>query len=493
VIIGVALAPLVFTPDFGLPVTISIVSIFAAIIGVLVSRNFRSIIEWFFVLLGSLKILALIHWGFFILFGVASPLVSVADFDTQIAYLTYSFSPYLVLTLMFIFVLRPFFGLFTIKFPVADVKVEAPKRNDLFFVFVLLLSVLAPLYPLLPSVNPRGGMIGVDINDYVEAADLVGEDLSQVFRVYGGSRPLLFLIIKGVQGLLGFETHSSILFLPVLLMPLLIVSVMFFTFEVFRNQEIAEWAAFFTICGYPTVAGMYGYLLTNLLALSLVNFSLGFLFRSLRKGSSRSLILAIFFGVLVVFTHPWTLNQYFSGVVVLLILLALWARKEKIFKETSWFVFLYFFSVSAADVMKEFFLRGAGSVSAYSAVSSHLTSMPLFWGNLIAAMNFLYGGFFSNILLLSLVTFAILFYEDRDVSSLYLSILVFLSSLVFFMGDDMIKSRVFFNLPIGMFAAYGFMRLKQLFEKQSQLAKVFTYYSSVSMLAFLFRSLANLV
>jgi hypothetical protein len=197
--------------------------------------------------------------------------------------------------------------------------------------------------------------------------------------------------------------------------------------------------------------------------------------------------------VLVVFTHPWTLNQYFSGVVVLLILLALWARKEKIFKETSWFVFLYFISVSASAVMKELLLRGAGSVSANSAVSSNLTSIPLFWGNLIAAMNFLYGGFFSNILLLSLVTFAILFYEDRDVSSLYLSILVFLSSLVFFMGDDMIKSRVFFNLPIGMFAAYGFMRLKQLFEKQSQLAKVFTYYSSVSMLAFLFRSLANLV
>jgi hypothetical protein len=46
--------------------------------------------------------------------------------------------------------------------------------------------------------------------------------------------------------------------------------------------------------------------------------------------------------------------------------------------------------------------------------------------------------------------------------------------MVFFIGDDKIKSRILFNLPIGMFAAYGFVRLKQLFEKQSQLSFVFT-------------------
>lgn len=493
IIIGVALAPLVFTPDFGLPVTISIISIFAALIGVLLSQDFGEYLKWFFLILGSLKALALVHWGFFILFGVASPLISLADFEKQIAYLTYSFSPYLVLTLMFLFLLRPLFGLFTIKFPGLEAKVENPKGNARFLYFLVLLSVLAPLYPLLPSVNPRGGMIGVDINHYVEAADLVEEDLSQVFRVSGGSRPLMYLIIQGFQGFMGFQTYSSILYIPVLLMPLLLVSVIFFTFEVFRDKEIAEWAAFFTICGYPTVAGLFGFLLTNLLALSLVNFSLGFLFRSLRKGSLQSLILACFIGVLLAFTHPWTLNQYYSGVVVLLILLAFWSRKGKILKETSWFVFIYFISVSAADVIKEILLRGAGSVSAYTAVSSNLTSMTLFWGNLIAAMNFLFGGYFSNILLLSLVIFAILFYENQDVSSLYLAILLFLSSLVFFIGDDMIKSRILFNLPIGMFAAYGFVRLKQLFKNQNQLGIVFTYFSIISMLAFLFRSLANLV
>jgi hypothetical protein len=245
VLLGVALAPFVFTPDFGLPVTISVVSLFAAFIGVLVSRNLRSFLGWFFALYGALKVLALVHWGVFIPFGVTSPLISVVDFERQIAYLAYSFSPYLVLTLMFLFLLRPFFGFPTIKFPGLDTKVGSLKGNDLFYVFILLLSVLAPLYPVFPSVNPRSGMIGVDINDYVVAADLVEEDLSQVFRVAGGSRPLIYLLIHGFQGLRGFETYSSIVFLPVLLMPLLILSVFFFTFEVFRDREIAEWAAFF--------------------------------------------------------------------------------------------------------------------------------------------------------------------------------------------------------------------------------------------------------
>jgi hypothetical protein len=493
IILGIALAPLVFTSYFGLPGTISVITISASLIGVFLSQDFGGYLRWFFLLLGSLKALALVHWGFFILFGVASPLVSVADFERTIAYLTYSFSPYLVLTLMFLFLLRPIFGLFTVKFPELKAKVENPKGNTRFLYFLVFLSVLASLYPMLPTVNPRSGMIGVDIDEYVEAADLVEEDLSQIFRVSGGSRPLIYLIIQIFQGLMGFQTNSSILYLPLLLMPLLVMSVIFFTFEVFRDKEISEWAAFFTICGYPTVVGMHGYLLTNLLALSLVNLSLGFLFKSLRKGSSRSLILASIFGVLVVFTHPWTLNQYFSGVVVLLIFLVFWSREGKLLKETSWFVFLYFISVSAADVLKELLLRGAGSVSAYTAVSSNLTSMTLFWGDLTAAINFMFGGFYANILLLSLVICAVLFYEEQDVPSLYFVILLFLSSMVFLIGDDTIKSRILFNIPIGMFAAYGFIKLKQILENWSKLGTAFTFYSIISMLTFLFRSLANLI
>jgi hypothetical protein len=68
-----------------------------------------------------------------------------------------------------------------------------------------------------------------------------------------------------------------------------------------------------------------------------------------------------------------------------------------------------------------------------------------------------------------------------------------LSSLVFFIGNADIKSRILFNLPIGMFAAYGFVRMKRLLEDRDQLNLVFTSFSFVCMLAFLFRSLANLV
>jgi len=84
----------------------------------------------------------------------------------------------------------------------------------------------------------------------------------------------------------------------------MIVAVFFRAFQAFGDWWLSSWAAFFTACGYQITVGVYSYFLTNILGLCLTFLSLGFLFRSLRRGCKISLALASILGVLLVFTHP---------------------------------------------------------------------------------------------------------------------------------------------------------------------------------------------
>lgn len=161
--------------------------------------------------------------------------------------------------------------------------------------------------------------MGVDIQAYVEAGEIVECDLSKAFNVMNGSRPLIFSVIYGFQKLLGSDVSTAVRFLPLILNPLILISVFFLAFKTTRDLRLSNWAAFFTACGYHVTVGMYSYLLTNMLALSLIWLSLGFQFRSLRRGCDTSLALASILGVLLVFTHPWTSNQY--GVTTILTLI----------------------------------------------------------------------------------------------------------------------------------------------------------------------------
>ena len=214
---------------------------------------------------------------------------------------------------MFMWILKPLlrWGLGK-EAVVGEVKKEG-KPSHWSVALLLLsisLSVVAALYPYSPAINPRGLNVGVDIQAYVRAGKIVEGNPFQAFNVSGGSRPLIFLAIYGFQGLLGSDVSTAVMFLPVILNPLMVAAAFFLAFEAFGDWRLSSWAAFFTACGYQVTVGMYSYFLTNMLALSLAFLSLGFLFRSLRRGCNVSLASASVLGVLLVFTYPWTFDQY---------------------------------------------------------------------------------------------------------------------------------------------------------------------------------------
>ena len=82
--------------------------------------------------------------------------------------------------------------------------------------------------------------------------------------------------------------------------------------------------------------------------------------------------------------------------------------------------------------------------------------------------------------------------DFKNVYERYISIIIAVTSVVFLLGVEIIKSRLFFNLPIGILAALGFLYLKQRIKDK------FTRYSLIvftvtSMCVYLFQSLGMIV
>ena len=98
----------------------------------------------------------------------------------------------------------------------------------------------------------------------------------------------------------------------------------------------------------------------------------------------------------------------------------------------------------------------------------------------------------SSLVLLGLAVVGVYFLERRDVPEVYFRVLMLATSLLFIVGDETIKSRLLYNVPIGLFAASGlvsFLRRRVTRDYKN----VFASFVTLSMVAYLFRSLANLV
>lgn len=362
-------------------------------------------------------------------------------------------------------------------------------------IFSISLGIISALYPYSPAINPEGKGVGVDIHsyvDYVHSAEIVEKDISQAFRVSDGSRPVIFMLIYGFQGVTGSDAFTAVKFLPIILNPLMIAASFFLALQAFGDEWVAAWTAFFTACGYQVTVGMYSYFLTNMLALSLAFLSLGFLFRSLRRDCNTSLSLASILGVLLVFTHPWMSNQYGATTILTIIISYNRTRKKKGSYENTKRTLLYIASLGLSDLAKTLLLHGSGAISASSTVISNISSLPEFWLDSIFSFRLRFGGTLSVFILVGLAVLGVYLSGFGEFSEIYFTIFLVLTSLLFPIGDKVIKSRLLYNVPIGLFAAIGMSSLSR-WKFNDNFKKFFILFVVLNLTVYLFRSLANLV
>lgn len=494
------MSALLVYPFLSLAGGIAVASLLATIGGLWYDRDFGGFFFWGFLLLSLVEGLALLHWLVFVPMGWASPVEGVALLETGLFYISGYLAPLLVLPFLFMWALRPLVSwLWHVESNsrmIARSEMRISKRAFLFLVFSLLIGVLAALYPHISTINPKEVAVGVDYVSYVEHAELVEHNISRSMEMMGGTRTPIFLLIFYIQKFFGSDASFTVKFLPVLLNPLLVVSVYFLASELFRDSWAAAWAAFFTASGIQVTVGMYTYFLTNLLGLIFILFSLGLLFKALRLGCWRYLVFSCLAGGLLAFTHPWSFVQYFAVTVFSLGVLWYAARNNECSTNFR-MIFVYLAALAISDVLKTTFFeyyigRGVGGVYAASTAVKMISGLSEFWYSSIFSFRLLFGGTLSSVALFSLSAVGISLLGLYSYSEAFFVSIPFVSSILFLIGDETIKSRILFNIPFGLYAACGFLwLLKQ--EGVEKFNSVLTSFIFLSMLVYLFRSLGNLV
>jgi len=366
------------------------------------------------------------------------------------------------------------------------------RTSKILFSVAIILSVVSSFYPYVSALNPNNINVGVDFRYYLQAASIIEENPVQVFTLWGGSRPLIFILIYIFQKFLGSSVLIAVRFLPVILNPLLVFASFYLSLEVFNDRKVAGLVSFFTACGYQITVNMYSHSLSNMLALSFVLLSLAFLFKALRYENNINLYVASLLSGLAMFTHPWTFNQYYAPMFFIAFYMFYYSYVNKTpykgFKTILTFLILLVFY----ELIKVVLFQGVGAIIATSNVISHMVNFQEFWSNVIFTFAFLYGGTLSSITLLSLAVIGIYLLDSNNTPEVYFMFFLLLTSILFLFEDSLIMSRLLFNIPISLFAANGFIGLYRwlLMDDCKNTLCTFMFTNTV---VYLFRSLANII
>jgi len=476
-------------------VALSVGSLIAVVIGIWFHHQKTSYIKWMLILLSGLEASAIIHWTILNPLSIKGFFESISTLEQDIFYLLAYLSPLLILPLLYVWIVKPInqqiLGKQILKI---DTDKNTPKKSgtSTLIVLSLILCIVATVFPYIGSINPDNLNIGVDMGFYLRVAELIEDNPQYVFNITR-DRPLTYIAIYTFQQILGSTTLTAIRLLPIILNPLLVISTYYLTLEIFKDNRTAAWASFFTASGIQITVGMYSYFLANILGLSLMNFSLFFLFRSLRTNRKWDLTLACIFGSLLLFTHPWTFDQYYAPVILVTAVIGMKYYKigdnrSDLRKMATYTAFL-----GLTEVIKGQVLQGFGGLSATTTAMNMMSTLPDFWQHTIFTFRLLFGGYMSNLVILSLAIIGAYFLDHKEkTKQLYLLFLISITSLVFLIGDETIKSRLIFNLPLGILSAHGLNQIlhTKIPESLKNTLKTFVI---LYMIAYLFRSMSNLI
>ena len=482
---------------FGLEAAVAWFSIFQIALALLYLIGIGEFIFWLLAFMTGFEAMALIHWAL-LPFGIVTPLAWFADLELAIFYILALLAPLVVLTMILVVTLKllaPRYLTLTGQFfkHYSSPKVES--KNEFInlhprtlLIISLVLSVVGALYPYSRNINPEGIAFGVDVHYYLDWMEPVNQDFLSAFMVANGSRPIILLVIYGIQHGLGMKLLDAIKYLPVLLNPLLVLSVYFMVSQATGDGEWAGLASLFTASGFNITVGMYAYFLTNMLGLIFLFSSLGFLFKTFQTGKKVYFASASGLGSLLVFTHPWTFIQYYAAIALFLIYI--YFKENKSNESIS--VWTYLGLLGLVDVLK----GALGGLEAYGVITStvpRLVGVGEFWGTNIFAFRQMYGGLLSNTVLLGFAIFGVYLLNRRRSYHLFLTLLLLVSLMFYLMVDGGAQTKLLYNIPFSVLASLGILFLVRgaAFDRRKKMMVLLFTYNY--MMVYLLRSLANML
>jgi hypothetical protein len=202
------------------------------------------------------------------------------------------------------------------------------------------------------------------------------------------------------------------------------------------------------------------------------------------------LIISIIFGSLLVFTHPWTFDQFFISLILLTSYILYSNYRKKQHDKASTYLVVYIISLILIETLN-IIIIGSGGIYATLEYTERIISIQNFWSSLESGTKWIFGGLLANFPIIIFSIIGLLTFNIKTISRKYLCILLIVSCMLFIPSDHEIKSRLLYNLPFHYISAYGLHKIITYFDKNVGKTILFTSYMFI--FTYSIRSLANMV
>jgi len=269
---------------------------------------------------------------------------------------------------------------------------ETSKKRDtaIYLTLGATLSLLIPLIPYLPHLNPKQHPVNVDwIYYYNWLKIMIKEGPQTVLTIAYGSRPIHLLLLYALWFLTRLDPKTIAVHHNLLLFPLYTLSMYYMTRE-YYGREVAKYALLITPLTPIFISFLYGGFQANLLALSLWMLTLGLLAKPTRKRLTAATALS----TLTVFIHPWTWTQYIGTLTAIIaanIILSKMGNKRLLRENLTKPILTLILVNIVANMIKEVTLKTLGATEALqrTLIRSLLTQKTIL-KDPIGTLNFIF-------------------------------------------------------------------------------------------------------
>jgi hypothetical protein len=346
-------------------------------------------------------------------------------------------------------------------------KNTSRRRNTILCLLPLLaLSSGVALIPYQPALNQDDRLVGVDTDQYALLISNLTESsnqgtwkiLKQLFSVESGDRPLsLFFMFLAAKITNSEDISHMIDRSPVLLAPMLVLSVYFLTRQLISNYTAPFLAAFLTAISSQVLIGIFAGFYANWVALIISYFCLGYLFKFLKD--PRKPILAMFSILLIatLFAHVYTWTIISLCASIFLILLILY-RTTDYSRKAIILILIVIASSAVIDISTSLITSSPSGILRHLELSNVHMGVGEYarrWETLAFAVNSGLGGILGNSVVLLLGLYWVLRSNYRIPSTLFLLIFLAMAIIPLFFGDWIIQSRTLYMIPFQLPASLG--------------------------------------
>ena len=406
------------------------------------------------------------------LFSIPSTSIPVHDYMYDIFILISSISPALVFILILFSPAKLLIKKFTIvektKETGSSSNVIKRRTKTLYLLLFMLLSVALSLIPHYPAINSDNHQVGSDSLDYVNSLTRTAQSstpqefIKQVFTAhFSGDRPFTMLFLHTISKIIPADLFYIVDHLPIILGPALVFAVFFLTRELTSNDTTSLLASFLTAVSFHTLNGIYSGIYANWIALIIGYLSFVFLIRFLKTPNKTNLVSYSALMIVLLFTHVYTWTILTLMISIFLVAMFKINRYER--KNIIVLSLIIILSI-ILDVVRSVLTGVSGGIETdigLASKSAGTSQLALLWSNLTETIQNYAGGQYSNFIILTLGLYWLFRVNSRKLSSVFVGIFLSVGVLPLLFGDDLIQSRVLYDIPFQIPAAIALTYMKK--------------------------------